>query len=154
MTTLRFLNNVIADAIKEIATHYRLNLLSGYDYSKKPFIAYYVDDVRFNYMPAESPIPIKQFKGASSFVLMFCKDVTDDDNVDEIGTYIDLINNAIIKIKSTNFTYIDEITGSNVFKLSIQNAETTSFLFTTADESVKDIRILVNGNLNYNIIYL
>lgn len=154
MTTLRFLNNVIADAIKEIANHYRLNLLTGYDYSKKPFIAYFVDDVRFNYEPAESPIPIKIYKGTSGFTLMFCKDVTDDDNVDEIGIYIDLINNAINKIRSSSFTYIDEITGSNVFKLSIQNAETTSFLFTTADESIKDIRILANGNLNYNIIYL
>ena len=114
MTRLKFLNNVIENSIKEVCDFHRINILNSVDFERKPFITYFVDNARFNGVDSEAPF-VKFRTAQSEFSLMFAKDVDSENNVDEIGVYLDLIHNAISKIKSNTFTYKNELTGADVF---------------------------------------
>lgn len=156
MNVLNILNGIVETALLKVNTYNtQIAVINYYDDSTKPFIYFDISDLRFDFIKAEKSI-FRLNKGTAELIVHFVKSVESvnyADNIDEIGKYIDTINNVLHTVKPITHTITDEITGSNQFTFTFENIEINSVKFVSADENIKDINIRLDGILNFNIMY-
>lgn len=154
MNKLQFINNILNTELSNIKSKERINVINSVDYTKKPFLCFYTDSGKRSYLHDENDNK-NLLKGYNVFTILFCKDSKNtsySEQIKEIGYYIDEIQLLLEKKIKNNFEYTDE-SGKALYKLHINNILITDENYLTADDELQEIRILLNGIINYNIIY-